>query len=62
MPGLIVSTTGLAFGESLQWSREIGSAGLIIQSDDIDPIGNMITEAGDTMITEAGDTMVTETS
>lgn len=62
MAGLIDSTTGLCFGESLQWSREIGNAGLTIVSDDADPPGNMTTEAGDTMITEASDTMVTETT
>lgn len=62
MPGLIDSATGLAFGESLQFQREIGGSGLTIVSDNADPIGTMITEAGDAMITEAGDTMVTETT
>lgn len=62
MPGLIDAATGLMFGESLQYQREIGSVGLNEVSDDADPAGNMITEAGDTMITEAGDTMVTETT
>lgn len=63
MPGLIdKGATGLTFGESLQFQREVGSVGLTEVSDDLDPVGTMITEAGDTMITEAGDTMVTETT
>lgn len=63
MPGLIdTGSLGLVFGESLQYQREIGSGGLGEVSDDLDPAGNMITEAGDTMLTEAGDTMVTETT
>lgn len=63
MSGLIdTGSRALMFGESLQFQREIGSAGLTVVSDDLDPAGNMITEAGDTMITEAGDTMVTETT
>lgn len=62
MSGLIDSITGLAFGESLQWSRRIGNAGLIIVSDNADAVGTMASEAGDTMITEDGNVMVTETT
>lgn len=62
MSGLCDSTTGLCFGEGLQFQAKIGGAGLIIQSDQIVAPGPMVSESGDSLITEAGDAMVTETT
>jgi len=61
MGGLIDSSTGLAFGEGLQFQTPIGGAGLTIQVNTPPPTGSvMITEATDRMITETGDVMITE--
>jgi len=62
MPGFIDTTTGLCFGEGLQFQAKIGGSGLIIQSDEIVAPGPMVSELGDSLITESGDALVTETA
>lgn len=62
MPGLIDSSEGLSFGDTLQFQREIGSAGLIIVSDDFVAAGSMITEASVLMVDESSVQMVTQTT
>lgn len=60
MPGLIDSTEGLSLGDTLQFQREIGSAGLIIVSDDYVVAGSMITEDSVLMVDESSVQMVTQ--
>ncbi len=62
MLGLIDSTEGLVFGDTLQFQREIGSAGLIIVSDSIVIAGSMVNEAGVLMVNESSVQMVTQTT
>lgn len=56
-PGLIDSTTGLAYGEDLIWERGIGSGGLINPSEAIPLDDGYITEDGvDFYVAEDGTT------
>ena len=58
MTGLIDTTTGLTFGEGLNWLADgLGGAGLTILAI---PSEAMDTETGDEMITELGVIMETE--